>query len=395
MHISSTKRLFSSAKFVTFLYITATIFSYLYIIIFDVYNGDFINKDVYLDSQTLLVIFVITVLPYICIYIVYKKYKRKESTNESIHYNLNYIRNITWFLIFIQILLLTSGYGQMGGDSIKINGGIYSYVRAIFFKLTIKPWLVTYFLLAKNKKSIIITTILFSIHTILAHSLGGFFLLAILYTYKYFEKVKRFFKHNIIFVSILVCFIPNLVNVGYTIRSHLREGVGMSENSMRDIMMGKLCGRISSFSNNAYIFQNAPQIIIDSPNIPSFFYLYDILHYWGYRPEFKSTGAYVNIQIKHSSNENLSVMPGIMGVLILSFVKSKNILLFNIILIICLLFLVFMVLHRMKIEKSADIAFLLTIGFATSGDISELSTAIYILLFIWFTLSILNKISLK
>ena len=42
-----------------------------------------------------------------------------------------------------------------------------------------------------------------------------------------------------------------------------------------------MCGRVSSFSNNAYIFQKSLQIANDIEYIPSLFYLYDTLHYWG------------------------------------------------------------------------------------------------------------------
>ena len=236
---------------------------------------------------------------------------------------------------------------------------------------------------------------MFSIHTILAHSLGGFFILLLILLFRQGKKVKSFVKRNFLFVLAILYLVPIVVSSAYNVRAQLRGQGGMSETSNMDIMVGKLCGRISSFSNSAYILQNSSQNVYDLELIPDFFYFYDTLHYWGYRPEFKSTGFYVEEQIKHSKLENSSTMPGVIGVLIMSYVKSPYIFLFNLFLMTFLLIIIFNLTKRIGFPNAYGIAYILTIEFATSGDISALSNTIYTLLIIWFTLSISNIIIWK
>ena len=382
------------AKLVLLPYMLAIIGSCLYTIILGVYNGDFIQRDVLFPLPALLVIAVLTIIPYIGIYGLYKRYRSKETENVPDKFKVAIIRNITWLLLLVHIGLLFTGYGQMG-TSIEIDGGFFSYIRSAFFKLMVRPWVIAYLLISNSRKNLAVTVLLFSIHTILAHSLGGFFILLLILLFRQGKKVKSFVKRNFLFVLAILYSVPIVVSSAYNVRAQLRGQGGMSETSNMDIMVGKLCGRISSFSNSAYILQNSSQNVYDLELIPDFFYFYDTLHYWGYRPEFKSTGFYVEEQIKHSKLENSSTMPGVIGVLIMSYVKSPYIFLFNLFLMTFLLIIIFNLTKRIGFPNASGIAYILTIEFATSGDISALSNTIYTLLIIWFTLSISNIIIWK
>ena len=331
------------AKLVLLPYMLAIIGSCLYTIILGVYNGDFIQRDVLFPLPALLVIAVLTIIPYIGIYGLYKRYRSKETENVPDKFKVAIIRNITWLLLLVHIGLLFTGYGQMG-TSIEIDGGFFSYIRSAFFKLMVRPWVIAYLLISNSRKNLAVTVLLFSIHTILAHSLGGFFILLLILLFRQGKKVKSFVKRNFLFVLAIL-----------------------------------------------YLVQN----VYDLELIPDFFYFYDTLHYWGYRPEFKSTGFYVEEQIKHSKLENSSTMPGVIGVLIMSYVKSPYIFLFNLFLMTFLLIIIFNLTKRIGFPNASGIAYILTIEFATSGDISALSNTIYTLLIIWFTLSISNIIIWK
>ena len=164
------------AKLVLLPYMLAIIGSCLYTIILGVYNGDFIQRDVLFPLPALLVIAVLTIIPYIGIYGLYKRYRSKETENVPDKFKVAIIRNITWLLLLVHIGLLFTGYGQMG-TSIEIDGGFFSYIRSAFFKLMVRPWVIAYLLISNSRKNLAVTVLLFSIHTILAHSLGGFFIL--------------------------------------------------------------------------------------------------------------------------------------------------------------------------------------------------------------------------
>ena len=67
--------------------------------------------------------------------------------------------------------------------------------------------------------------------------------------------------------------LPVIISTAFNFRSQLR-GEEIAENiNNYDIVFSKMCGRVSSFSNNAYIFQKSLQIANDIEYIPSLFYL--------------------------------------------------------------------------------------------------------------------------
>lgn len=140
---------------------------------------------------------------------------------------------------------------------------IFSYIRSAFFKLMVRPWVIAYLLISNSRKNLAVTVLLFSIHTILAHSLGGFFILLLILLFRQGKKVKSFVKRNFLFVLAILYLVPIVVSSAYNVRAQLRGQGGMSETSNMDIMVGKLCGRISSFSNSAYILQNSSQNVYD------------------------------------------------------------------------------------------------------------------------------------
>ena len=97
------------AKLVLLPYMLAIIGSCLYTIILGVYNGDFIQRDVLFPLPALLVIAVLTIIPYIGIYGLYKRYRSKETENVPDKFKVAIIRNITWLLLLVHIGLLFTG----------------------------------------------------------------------------------------------------------------------------------------------------------------------------------------------------------------------------------------------------------------------------------------------
>lgn len=382
----------NGCKHIMYFYITACMLSFMYCIITGTYNGDFINKDIYLNIETLLIVLLCTILPYIYIYKVYKNTKNEEEYIAK--WKINNLRNITWILIILRILISLTGYGRMGSDSVSMSYDVLSILRAVVFKIGITPILTIYLLSTKSKKNTICTSLLYLIQSACYHSLSGFVYISFIIYIKYHDKIILFIKRHFIITLIIIIIIPTFVDTAYNIRSELRNGTTMSETSKTDIIFGKLCGRLSSYSNGAYIIEKSVKIYNDSKDIPSSFYFIETLHYWGYRPEFKSIGNYINMEIKNVNNENLSVMPGIVGILVISFIISPNICLINLILIIIYIHLIFWCVRKMKFRYSSEIAFLLTIGFATSGDITELSNSFYILVLTFIFLNCTNKISI-
>ncbi|OUP07945.1 hypothetical protein B5F34_10265 [Mediterranea sp. An20] len=381
------------AKLVLFVYLLAIGLSYFYTIVYKVYNGDFISKDVLFSNHILLLIAILTALPYLFVYKLYKRYRKKELQDcLPMEFNIMLLRNITWGLLLLSIILLLTGYGQMG-TSTGIDGSILSYFRAAVSKLLVRPWVIAFLLLSQKRKNIIITTILFLIQSLLAHSLGGCFQLFLILLLRLGDNFINIVKRYFVFILIILLTFPAIISFAYDFRAQLRENE-MSEETKTDIIFGKLCGRISSFSNSAYILQNSLQVAYDSKDIPFFFYFYDTLRFWGYRHEFGSIGSYVETAIKHSKMEYNQTMPGVLGIFAISFIKSPYTFIFNLLYTVFLMLMIFKLVRKI-FPNASNIAFLLIIGFCTSGDISELSNSIYTLIIMWFILSLSNKVLWK
>ena len=346
-------------KIIVLIYLLAVFFSYLYTVIFNTYNGDFFQGTVLLSVDILLLMAILTAIPYVFIYKLYAKYYLKEAVRVPTCFNIIIIRNITWCLLFLHIGLHFMNYGAMG-TSTHIDGSLFSYVRSAISKLLPRPWVIVFLLLSNSKKNIVITVILFIIESLSAHSLGGCFLLLLLYLFRNGKKVRILFIRNFFFVLVIMCMLPVIISTAFNFRSQLR-GEEIAENIKY---------------------------------IPSLFYLYDTLHYWGYRPEFKSVGTYVQMQIKNSKEENYSTMAGVIGVFIISYIKSPYVFLLNLFFTIFLINILFKLTGKI-FPNASSIAFLLTIGFGTSGDISELSNTIYTLLIMWILLFLSKRMLWK
>ncbi|WMI43706.1 hypothetical protein [Parabacteroides distasonis] len=115
-------------KIIVLIYLLAVFFSYLYTVIFNTYNGDFFQGTVLLSVDILLLMAILTAIPYVFIYKLYAKYYLKEAVRVPTCFNIIIIRNITWCLLLLHIGLHFMNYGAMG-TSTHIDGSLFSYVR--------------------------------------------------------------------------------------------------------------------------------------------------------------------------------------------------------------------------------------------------------------------------
>lgn len=374
------------AKWVISFFVIACIISYIYVLINGDYNGDFIKKDVAISNLSLTLIFILTVLPFIYLYYIFRHFSKINYCQNI--YNLNIMRYIAWTLLLLQIMLRFSGYGTMGSESTGISGSPISILRALAYKLPAYPFAVIYIMGSKYNRGIAITIGLLCLYSIINKSLGGFFTTSMILIYKY-PSITLFLKKHFIITGIILLLCPPIVGIAYDFRSQLRDGPEIAEKSGSDLLFGKVCGRISSFSNNAYIFQNLPSLYVYKKEVPDEFYIMDMLHFFGIRPEFKSTGNFVEMQVKHGKDERYSSMAGIGGVLFISLIKSPWIAILNLSVILGSVYLLFLIATKIKLRNACGVALLLSVWFMANGDSSEIAINIYSLLFAWFILKLI------
>ncbi|TFU92591.1 hypothetical protein E4T81_10650, partial [Barnesiella sp. WM24] len=263
-------------------------------------------------------------------------------------------------------------------------------MRALIYKLPAYPFAVVYIMGSKYNKGIAITIILLCLYSIINKSLGGFFTTSMILIYKY-PSIILFLKRHIIITGIILLLSPSIIGIAYDFRAQLRDGPEMAEKSGSDLLFGKVCGRISSFSNNAYIFQNLPSLYLYKDEVPAEFYIMDMLHFFGIRPEFKSTGNFVEMHVKHGKDDRYSSMAGIGGVLFISIIKSPWIVALNLFIILASTYLIFFLAKKIKLRNACGVALLLSVWFMSNGDSSEIAINIYSLLFAWIILKLIAR----
>lgn len=387
----------SKGKRVLSIGVFATTASFLYVWMTGCYNGDFTGIYANPEPFMLIGIYIITLLPYIFIWIFFRKYTYKFLINYQFHKNpVKSLRNITWIMILISIFLSIIDYGRLGqGETSMSLSNPISVVQAILYKFTRFPWVTVFLLLTNNKKSVYITIVLCIVSSIIRLSLGGIMAIALLLLFKY-DNIIKLIKRHIVITTLIVFLLPNIISGLYNLRTQLRHGVDMQEMTSSSLIFDKLCGRISSYSNNAITLQNIPYIIAIRDQYPDMYLFYDSFKFFGvHHDKFKSIGNVMQREIVGSSDENYSTMSGFGGLIAFSIVKSPLILILNIALVIFLLWLTFFVPYKLKLPCPYGVGLLCSIGFCMSCDTGELTVAIFGLFIIALYIRYISKIKIN
>lgn len=387
------------AKIVVSVGVMTSLISYLYTIITGEYNGDFSKMDCNLPPSVLLIVLLFTVIPYLYLFYEYRRsYKiaRKHlSYNPYTYskYNTKTILILSWVTLLGLAYFYIIGYGVLGEGRAVMSSGILSILRSIIYKfLSYSPWVITYFICAQNKHLFAITALLFLIVNILHHSISGFYTLFLILLYKYGSISKLFKKYLFLIIISAVSILPLGISMIYGIRDQLRTGEKHEYENPTEIIYDRLIGRMSSFSNNAYILESAPLLLAANSGLPDYFLVYDALGIVGVRRSgFISTGVYIRTDLSGLTNEDYSTMAGFGGVIVLSITKSLSILMLNLLLIFIGIRTIFALTLKIGLSDAPGVALFCTIGFALSADVSELSSKILGLLCMWLIICFTAK----
>ena len=373
----------------------ATISSFVFTLIGGMYNGDFSRDEVSLSALGLSFALLLTIIPYIVVWKLYRHYVIRYFNSQK-HFTIpiRILRNVTWVLIIVSILLFLSGYGRMGqGENAIDASNPITILRSIIYKLTKFPWAYMCLLLVNKKRDVVITALLSSLRSVAAFSLGGLLWVALILVYKYYSKVAKYFKKYIIIWGIMSIMIPGIIAFLYNVRTQLRSGNDIEEMTGSELIFGKLCGRISSFSNNAIMLERVPLVLALADTYPTQFLFYDAVGFFGiHSSSFKSVGNVMQVEIVGSPNEDYQTMAGFGGVMVLSVAKSILVMCINLALIMALLYLVYYLPYRFKWPCCYGIALFSTIGFCISSDVSDLSVTVFGYIIIYYTLKFLKRV---
>jgi hypothetical protein len=195
--------------------------------------------------------------------------------------------------------------------------------------------------------------------------------------------------------------VPQMVGKLYGLRDILRNTKTISSMiTPTGIIFGKLIGRLSSFSNSAYILENRQTMT----NIVSRFSLFqypqealDVFH----NVEKKEKQSYRNIMLdsegKYYSKIRFTLMAGTQGILLLGFYQSPLGFLINLMTLILIINTTFKLVSVLQNDKIKDIVFLYFCFSIISGTAAGwLGVFVYLLLYIsLFLLFNFLKINIK
>ena len=391
---------YKAIRFIFFINILYVIISYIYALATQEYNGDFLNVPVRLNITILSIIFVFCLIPYWIQWRIYKYFKNKKNTLKKVYINTKLIEPFVFLLLLAHIFVIVGfGVNRVGAPPYQAPDFIKLFIQ-ILLRFDVVLWgSFLILLLPKNKlKTSLLVAFLMTLIGILKGSFGIINTIALLFIIKYYSIIIAFIKKKIPLVIIAAFIFPTLVEFAYTQRDLIRN-IQYEEEKLEPgrLITGKLVGRLSSFSNAAFLIDNAPKYILMAQGFDNYFYQKGMLisidaatyGKGNYSPEK---------YLKPNTPDGISFMLGTTGILIFSLYKSSYTLIINIISIIIISLLIFEILRRVKFDYNIELSYILLLYPTLSGVSSEYSFILLTLIVFFITLiffSVLNKLYTK
>lgn len=325
-------------------FIACTAISYLFAIITGTYNGDFIGVKVTISPLLLFGNFIISIIPYLILWLFYKHYRGK-SVRHPIKINMIiFYKGVILTLVLHLIVTLLFGVGKMAADDYHAPAILVPFIQ-ILNRFSPVYFGGLFILMSDNKKKNIVVAILIIIVCIARFSLGAFFYLSLIYYFKNYSSVTRFLKTHFVITLLILIVSPIVLQFLFSSRDNLR-GQENYKYSTALIIPGRVIGRISSFSNSAYFLENMLSFkwAATKEMDPDYFSKELISGILGVKYTTDDRPARIILGDYYAKIKNIGFMVGIPGTLIMSYLYSNStfwINLFLLLLVICLSFKTF------------------------------------------------------
>lgn len=376
-----------SAKHLYLFFVLTAFLSFLYAIINGRLNGDFLGVFVTLPFWILLLNLFFTVLPFFFTWKVYLYFKnRKQKYLISIPTTF-----FGYFLIFIiiwnTIVTILYGVGVMAAPPYEAPELIkpviqlmnrFNYFYGVFLYVLLVP--------KKNKLQFLLVFLLL-ILAYLRAGLGVFMYLAMLFYIKYFFEINSIVKKHKILVICSIFAFPIFVSSMYELRNALRnqEDTEIGE----DLIFGVLTGRLSSFSDSAFILQEAPYFVLNAQQLDPYYFQKQALggvFSMKYMPDIRPESMLFKFYYE-SSEDNVTYMAGTQGNLYISLFHSISTFFLNLTTIIFYIFSTFYLFRLLRFDYANELAFMLLLYVLMSGVSNEyafliFSVFVYLVLFL-------------
>lgn len=382
---------------INILYVTI---SYIYVLTTQEYNGDFLNVPTRLNTTILSIIFVLCLIPYWIQWKIYKYFKNKKNTLKKIYINIKLIEPFVFIILLLHIFIVAVfGVNRVGAPPYQAPAFIKLLIQ-ILLRFDISLWggFLILFLPKEKLKTSLLVALLMSLIGILKGSFGVINTIVLLFFVKYYSVIISFIRKRIPIVIILAFLFPSLVEFAYTQRDLIRNvQYEVEKLESGRLITGKFVGRLSSFSNAAFLVDDAPKYILMAQGFDDYFYQKGMLI--SINAATYGKGDYSPERyLKPNTQDGYSFMLGTTGILIFSLYKSPSILITNIISIILISLLAYFISQRIKFDYIMELTYILLLFPTLSGVSSEYSFFLIVFVVFFTTLlffSTLNKLYIR
>jgi hypothetical protein len=398
LHINSSD---GTTKIVLIIFVAFSVISYLYTLFTGMYNGDYFLKTPLLSNIELLVNLIYTITPFFILFLIYKRYKNKRARYYIYIPKATFGIFITFLIIFELFVTIVYGVGFMGRQTFRTPPGILKLLIQIFNRFNYQMGVCIYIIINNKRRSgyIIFLMLLVVAISILRASLGvlafmGFFILL-----EYKDTLARIFRKYVLLILIVILIVPQIAGQLYGLRDILRNTRTMSSIiTPTDIIFGKLVGRLSSFSNSAYILENKQKMTATTNNFSLLQYPIETLDAF-YNTQKEENESYRHIMLDslglYYSVANFSVMASTQGVMLLGLYQSFLVFLINLMTLFLIINLAFNLVTMLGNEKLKDLIFIYFCLRIVSGAASEyMGILVYLMMYIMLFL-IINSLRLN
>lgn len=377
-------RVNSSAVLPFFLFVSAAIASWAYCITNEKFNGDFWPIEISLSETTLFLLLLATLAPFLIAWYL-DKYLASRANKLKKVIVPKWFLEISLLTIFSWHILVTIVFnvGVMSQDVYSAPVWITPIIQ-IFNR--IDPFYVgVFYILASPKRPINDTKAVLLIVSLglLRAGLGGFLYAVVALSIKYHEEWLRFMKRRLLVVVLLLIIAPYTVGSLYDIRSSLR-GEAEVALAASDLIAAKLAGRLSSYSNLAYIVQESNDFKASTQSLDEFYYPLQIagrILTGSLSPSITPEKILINNNFLYYGNSTF--MAGVPGNLILAWFVSPWVATANLAIMLVMIVATLKIAHRFGNGSASSFGVALLLYPLTSGVSYEFAVLLFNMLIIY------------
>lgn len=266
----------ASASIPVLLFAAATVTSYLYCAITGQFNGDFYPREATLAPWVMFLAMVVALLPYAAGWWLHHVVSRSRVTAPVVvperFLHMLMVLTFGWHML----MTLTFDVAVMNKEVYDAPGLIKPLIQ---IGNRIDPFCVgVFYILAMPKRHRFDAMAALTMVTLglMRAGLGAFVYILIALAVKYRAEWLLLLRRRLLTVAFVVVALAYAASSLYDLRSLLR-GEAELALAVADLVVAKLAGRLSSFSNLAYVIQEADSFMLAAGDLPFDYYYRQIL----------------------------------------------------------------------------------------------------------------------